>query len=92
MTTNNAISELPPPFFYIVPKNSFFFSDYVKFACHSVQKAQIIVWIRAFLLTENYFLFLFFSLSPKKRTKKQFEGEATTWRDELEKLSVYEPA
>lgn len=77
MTTNNAISELPPPFFYIVPKNCF--SDYVKFACHSVQRPRLLFGLVLFTDRE-LFSFLFFIVSQKKN-KKTVWG----WSNNLER-------
>lgn len=90
VTTNNAISELPPPFFLYCSQKLFFWLCEI---CMSLRpKSWDYCLDSCFFTDRELFFFLFFSLSPKKRTKKQFEGEATTWKDELEKLSVYEPA
>lgn len=66
VTTNNAISELPPSFFYIVPKN--YFSDYMKFACHSVQSPRLLFGIVLFTDRELFSLLFYCLLKKNKKT------------------------
>lgn len=82
MTTNNAISELPPPFFLCCSQKLFFWLCEI---CMSLcPKAQIIVWTRAFYWQRTIFFSLFYCL-PKKEQKnslrvKQQLGK-TNWKN-----------
>lgn len=78
MTTNNAISELPPLFFLYCSQKLFFWLCEI---CMSLcPKAQIIVWTCAFYWQRTIFFSLFYCL-PKKKNKKTVWG----WSNNLER-------